>query len=37
MKLPMSEEDIAMEAHAFVAKERGKCRVMVGKEVVGES
>ena len=31
----MSEEDFAMEAQAFVAKETGKCRVMVGEEVGG--
>ena len=31
----MSEEDLAVEAHAFVAKETGKCRVMVGEEVGG--
>ena len=33
----MSEEDLAVEAQAFVAKETGKCRVMVGEEIgVGE-
>ena len=32
----MSEEDLAVEAQAFVAKETGKCRMMVGEEVGGE-
>ena len=36
MELSMSEEDLAVEAQAFVAKEIGKCSVMVGEEV-GES
>ena len=31
----MSEEDLAVEAQTLVAKERGKCRVMVGEEVGG--
>ena len=35
MELPMPEEDIAVEAQAFVAKEIRKCSVMVGKEVGG--
>ena len=35
MKLPMSEEDLAVEAQAFVAKKTGKCRVVVGEEVGG--
>ena len=35
MELPMSEEDLAMEAQAFIAKETGKCRVAVGEEVGG--
>ena len=35
IELPMSEEDLAVEAQAFVAKETGKCRVMVGEEVGG--
>ena len=35
MELPMSEEDFAVEVQAFVAKETGKCRVMVGQEVGG--
>ena len=34
-ELPMSEEDLAVEAQAFVAKETGKCSVMVGEEVGG--
>ena len=29
----MSKEDLAAEAQAFVAKETGKCRVVVGEEV----
>ena len=29
----MSEEDLVVEAQVFVAKETGKCRVMVGEEV----
>ena len=35
MELPMSEEDLAVEAQAFVAKKRSKCSVMVGEEVGG--
>ena len=31
----MSEEDLVVEAQAVVAKETGKCRVMVGEEVGG--
>ena len=31
----MLEEDLTVEAQAFVAKETGKCRVMVGKKVGG--
>ena len=31
----MSEEDLAVEAQAFVAKKTGKCRVIVGEEVGG--
>ena len=31
----MLEEDITVEAQAFVAKETGKCRLMVGKKVGG--
>ena len=31
----MSEEDLAVEAQAFVPKETGKCSVMVGEEVGG--
>ena len=31
----MSEEDLAVEAQAFVAKETGKCRVMSGGKVGG--
>ena len=34
-ELPMSEEDFAVETQAFVAKETGKCRVMVGEQVGG--
>ena len=37
IELPMSEEDLAVEAQAFVAKETGKCRKMVGEEVGVES
>ena len=29
----MSEENLAVEAQAFVVKETGKCRAMVGEEV----
>ena len=35
MKLPMSEKDLVVEAQAFVAKETGKCSVMVGEKVGG--
>ena len=35
MKQQMAEEDLAVEAQAFVAKEIDKCSVMVGKEVHG--
>ena len=35
MELPMSKEDRAVEAQAFVAKETGKCSVVVGEEVGG--
>ena len=31
----MSEEDVAVEAQAYVAKQTGKCRMMVGEEVGG--
>ena len=31
----MLEENLAVEAQAFVAKETGKCKVMIGKEVRG--
>ena len=31
----MSEEGLAVEAQAFVAKETGKCRVMVVEEIGG--
>ena len=31
----MSKEDLAVEAQKFVAKETGKCSVMVGEEVGG--
>ena len=33
MALPMTEEDLAVEAHAFVAKEAAKCSVMVEEEI----
>ena len=33
MDLLISEEDLAVEAQAFMAEEIGKCRVMIGKEV----
>ena len=33
MGLSLSEEDLAVEAQVFVAKETGKCSVMVGEEV----
>ena len=35
MELPMSEEDLAVEVQTFVAKETGKCSVVVGEEVEG--
>ena len=35
MELPMSEEDLAVVAQAFVAKGTGKCRMIVGEEVGG--
>ena len=35
MKLSMSEEDLAVKAQAFVAKETCKCSMMVGEEVGG--
>ena len=35
MGLPMSEEDLAVEAQAFVVEETGKCIVMLGEEVEG--
>ena len=35
MELPMSEEDLAVEAQAFVAKETRKCSVMVRENVEG--
>ena len=35
MKLPTSEDDLAVEAQAFVVKETGKCGVTVGEEVGG--
>ena len=35
MELPMSEEDLAVEVQAFMAKEIGKCSVMVEHEVGG--
>ena len=35
IELPMSEEDLAVETQAFVVKETGKFRVMVGEEVGG--
>ena len=35
MELAISEEDPAVEAQTFVAKEAGKCSVMVGEEVGG--
>ena len=35
MELPILEEDRAVGAQAFVAKETGNCRVMVGEEVRG--
>ena len=33
MELPVPEEDLTVEAQAFVAKETGKCSVMVREEV----
>ena len=35
VELPMSKEGVAVEAKALVAKETGKCRVMIGEEVGG--
>ena len=35
IELPMPEENLTVEAQAFVAKETGKCRVMVGRKVGG--
>ena len=35
MELTMSVEDLTVEAQAFIAKETGKCSVMVGEEVGG--
>ena len=35
MELPISEKNLAMEAHAFVAKETCKCSVTVGEDVGG--
>ena len=35
IKLPMLEDDLTVEAQAFVAKETGKRGVMIGEEVVG--
>ena len=35
MELSMSNEDLVVEAEAFVAKETGKYSVMVGEEVQG--
>ena len=35
MKLPLLEENLAVEAQAFVAKETGKCSVMLGEKVGG--
>ena len=35
MDIPISEEDLAVEAQAAVAKEPGRCSVMVGEEVGG--
>ena len=31
MELPVSEEDLAVEARAFVGKKTGNCRVMIGE------
>ena len=36
MELPMSEEDLTVEAQAFVAKETSNGSVMIGEEVGGE-
>ena len=33
VELPMSEEYLAVEAQAFVAKKAGKCKVMVEEDV----
>ena len=35
MELAISEDNLAVEAQAFVPKETGKCSVMVGKDVGG--
>ena len=35
MKLSISEEDLVVEAQAFMAKEIGKCSMMVGEGVGG--
>ena len=35
MELPLSKEDLVVEAQAFAANETGKCSVMVGEEVGG--
>ena len=35
MELSMSEEDLTVETQALVAKETGKCRVIVGEDVRG--
>ena len=37
MELPMLEEDLAVEVQVFVAKETGKCKMMVGKKSGVES
>ena len=34
-ELPMSEEDLVVDAQAFVAKDTRKCSMMVGEEVGG--
>ena len=36
VELPISEEDLTVEAQAFVAKETCKCSVMVGEQVGSE-
>ena len=35
MEMPVSEENFAVEAQGFVAKESSKCNVVVGEEVAG--